>query len=291
MTLLDDSTVVTGILYQHKDSTDTQLLSGLEIGVKLFDGLPITGFTYRLERSTEDSLVSGSRVTGVVYRFEDGLDDVILRSARIKGVIFRRRDAGGEVVRDSDTIDSSSAVPSSLEHGLPEGSHIVGLICHQKHKGDEQVVTGSRVKMNILSGSSIVGIVYESPDGENIKRVTGPNITGLLFQEQNAGSETIVGDINILGIIYQDKNALFERFSAGSHETRTMAARVVLYVLLIFGILGLALPIIRKDADFSSLDLLALPSVVITVLLTLMVIIPVLLLVYEKYSSRMQPTL
>jgi hypothetical protein len=78
---LDNSTIVTGVLYQHKDSTDIQLLGGLTIGVKLFGRVPFTGFTYRQETSAEDKLLSGSRVTGIVYRYEDGLDDVILCDA------------------------------------------------------------------------------------------------------------------------------------------------------------------------------------------------------------------
>jgi len=292
MKLLDNSTIVTGVLYQHRDSTDTQLLGGLAIGVKLFDGVPITGFTYRQETSAEDKLLSGSRVTGIVYRYEDGLDDVILRSSRIRGVIFKSREAAiSEVARGSGNIDASSGASGSLEQGLPEGSQIVGLICHKTSTGDEQVVTGPKVNLKILIGSSIVGIMYEGPDGENIKRLTGSNITGLLFQQQNANSETIIGDMNILGIIYQDKSTVSERLAAGSHDAFAMAARVILYVLLIFGILGLALPIVRKDTDFSPLNFLALPSAVITVLLLLMVIVPVILLVYQWYRSQKQPPL
>jgi len=75
MKLPEDSSVITGVLYQHKGSTDTQLLGGLAIGVKLFDGVPISGFTYCEENSIEDKLVSGSRVTGIVYRHETSVDD------------------------------------------------------------------------------------------------------------------------------------------------------------------------------------------------------------------------
>lgn len=289
---LDNSTIVTGVLYQQKDSTDTQLLGGLAISVKLFDGVPITGFTYRQEKSAEDKLLSGSQVTGIVYRYEDGLDDVILRSSRIRGVIFRSRDAAiSEVARSSDNIDASSGAPGSLEQRLPEGSQIIGLICHRKDTGEEQVITGPRVKLKILNGSSIVGIMYEGPDEENIKRLTGSNITGLLFQQQNANSETILGDMNILGIIYQDKSALSERLAAGSHETLAMVVRVILYVLLILGILGLVLPILRKDTDFSPLNFLALPSAAVMVLLLLMVIVPAILLVYQWYRSQKRPAL
>jgi len=76
--------LITGVLYQHKGSTDTQLLGGLAIGVKLFDGVPISGFTYCEENSIEDKLVSGSRVTGSWYRHETSVDDRILRSAKNK---------------------------------------------------------------------------------------------------------------------------------------------------------------------------------------------------------------
>jgi hypothetical protein len=288
MKLLDDSTIVTGVLYQHKDSTDTQLLGGLAIGVKLFDRVPITGFTYRQEKSTEDKILSGSQVTGIVYRYEDGLDDVILRSSRIRGVIFRSRDAAiSEVARGSGNIDASSGAPGSLAQGLPEGSQIVGLICQKTNTGEEQVITGPRVNLKILNGSSVVGIMYEGPDGESIKRLTGSNITGLLFQQQKADSETILGDLNILGVIYQDKGAVSERL-VGSRHIFSIASSVILYILLIFGILGLVLPILRTDTDFSPLNFLALPSVVITVLLLLMVIVPVILLVYQGYKSQKQ---
>jgi len=289
---LDNSTIVTGVLYQQKDSTDTQLLGGLAISVKLFDGVPITGFTYRQEKSAEDKLLSGSRVTGIVYRYEDGLDDVILRSARIRGVIFRSRDAAiSEVARGSGNVDASSGALGSLEQGLPEGSQIVGLICRKTSTGDEQVVTGPKVKLQILISSSIVGIMYEGRDAESIKRLTGSNLTGLLFQQKNASSETILGDMNILGIIYQDKSALSERLTASSHDACAMVVRVILYILLIFGILGLVLPILRKDTDFSPLNFLGLPSAVITVLLLLMVIIPAILLVYQRHRSQKKAAL
>jgi hypothetical protein len=289
---LDNSTIVTGVLYQQKDSTDTQLLGGLAISVKLFDGVPITGFTYRQEKSAEDKLLSGSRVTGIVYRYEDGLDDVILKNARIRGVIFRSRDAAiSEVARGSGNVDASSGALGSLEQGLPERSQIVGLICRKTSTGDEQVVTGPKVKLQILISSSIVGIMYEGRDAESIKRLTGSNLTGLLFQQKNASSETILGDMNILGIIYQDKSALSERLTASSHDAFAMVVRVILYILLIFGILGLVLPILRKDTDFSPLNFLGLPSAVITVLLLLMVIIPAILLVYQRHRSQKKAAL
>jgi hypothetical protein len=289
MKLLGNSMIVTGVLYQHRDSTDTQLLGGLAIGVKLFDNVPISGFTYRQEKSTEDKILSGARVTGIVYRYADDLDDVILRSSRIRGVIFRSRDAAtGKEARGSINSDASSGTPDSLEEGLPEGSQIVGFMCQKTNTGEEQVITGPRVNLKILNGSSVVGIMYEGLGGENIKRLTGSNLTGLLFQHQNASSETIVGDMDILGVIYQDKDVISERLSFGSHITFSMAASVILYILLIFGILGLVLPIVRTDTDFSPLNFLSLPSAAITVLLLLMVIVPVLLIVYLRYRSQKQ---
>jgi hypothetical protein len=284
--LLDNSTIVTGVLYQHRDSSDTQLLSGLTIDIKLFDNIPITGFTYRQERSAEDKILSGVQVSGIVYRNADDLDDVILRSSRIRGVIFQSRSvAVSEAARGSDNIDASSGAPGLLEQRLPEGSQIVGLICHKKDTGEEQVITGPRVNLKILNGSSVVGIMYEGPDEESIKHLTGSNITGLLFQQQKADRETILGDMSILGVIYQDKGAISERL-ADSRHMFSEASSVILYVLLIFGILGLALPVLRTDTDFSPLNFLALPSAAITALLLLMVIVPVTLLVYQRYRSQ-----
>jgi len=289
MKLIDNSTAVTGVLYQHRDSTDTQLLGGLTIDIRLFDNVPITGFTYRQERSAEDKILSGVHVTGIVYQYSDDLDDVILRSSRIRGVIFQSRGvAVSEAARGSDNIDASSGAPGSLEQGLPEGSQIVGLICHRKDTGEEQVITGPRVNLKILNGSSVVGIMYEGPDEESIKRLTGSNITGLLFQQQKADRETILSDMSIFGVIYQDKGAISERLG-GSRHIFSMASSVILYVLLIFGILGLALPILRTDTDFSPLNFLALPSAVITALLLLMVIVPIILLVYQRDKSQKQP--
>ncbi len=287
---LDNSTIVTGVLYQYRDSTDIQLLGGLTIDIKLFDNVPITGFTYRQEKSTEDKILSGAQVTGIVYRYEDDLDDVILRSSRISGVIFQsRRAATSEAARGSDDIDASGGAPGSLAQRLPEGSQIVGLICHKKDTGEEQVITGSRVKLKVLNGSSIVGIMYEGPDGENIKRLSGSNITGLLFQQQNANNETIFGDMNLLGVIYNDKSAVTERLSANSRHMLSMAGSVILYILLILGILGLVLPVLFKETDFSPLNFLALPLTAINVLLLLMVIVPVILLLYQRYKSQKQP--
>lgn len=285
MKLLDDSTIVTGVLYQHRDLTDTQLLGGLTIDIKLFDNIPITGFTYCQERSAEDKILSGVKVTGVVYSYADDLDDVILRSSRIRGVIFQSRSAAvSEAAGGSDNVDASSGVRGSLEEGLPEGSQIVGLICHRNDTGEDQVITGPRVNLKILNSYSVVGIMYEGPDEEGIKRLTGSNITGLLFQQQKADNETIIGDMALVGIIYQDKGVISERLS-GSRHTLSMAASVVLYILLISGILGLVLLILP---DFSPFSYLALPSAATVVLLLLMVIVPVIILVYRRYRSQKQ---
>ena len=230
MKLLDNSTIVTGILYQHRDSSDTQLLGGLTIDIKLFDNIPITGLIYRQERSAEDKILSGVKVTGVVYRHADDLDDVILRSSRIRGVIFQSRSADlSEVARGSDNVDASSRVRGSLEQGLPEGSQIVGLICHKKDTGEEQVITGPRVNLKILNSYSVVGIMYEGPDEESIKRLTGSNITGLLFQQQKADNETILGDMALVGIIYQDKGVISERLSAFASFALDSCERCSLY--------------------------------------------------------------
>ena len=285
MKLLDNSTIVTGILYQYRDSTDTQLLGGLTIDIKLFDNIPITGFTYRQERSAEDKILSGVHVTGIVYQYADDLDDVILRSSRIRGVIFQSRGAAvSEAAGGSDNLDASSGVRGSLDQGLPEGSQIVGLICHRNDTGEDQVITGPRVNLKILNSYSVVGIMYEGPDEESIKRLTGSNITGLLFQQQKADNETIIGDMALVGIIYQDKGVISGRLS-GSRHTLSISASVVLYILLISGILGLVLLILP---DFSPFSYLALPSAATVVLLLLMVIVPVIILVYRRYRSRKQ---
>ena len=284
MKLPQDSSVITGVLYQHRDSTDTQLLGGLAIGVKLFDGVPITGFTYCEENSTENKLVSGSRVTGIVYRHETSTDDQILRSANIKGVIFQNREqAQVDAAHESANVDAARATLRSSEQALLSGSKIVGIICRDKSTGEEQLTTGARVDMKILNGASIAGIIYEGPEGESIKHLTGSNLTGLLFQQQNFNSETVVGDMAILGLIYQEKDAIIKRVTNSSQNAISMAERVILYIVLIVGILGLLLPTVRKDTDFSPLNFLALPSAVVTTLFVLMVVVSIVVLVYMRY--------
>ena len=284
MRLPEDSSVITGILYQHKDSTDTQLLGGLAIGVKLFDGVPITGFTYCEENSTENKLISGSRVTGIVYRHETSTDDQILRSANIKGVIFQNREqAQVDAAHESANVDAARATLRSSEQELLSGSKIVGIICRDKSTGEEQLTTGARVDMKILNGASIAGIIYEGPEGESIKHLTGSNLTGLLFQQQNSNSETVVGDMAILGLIYQEKDTIIKRVTNSSQNAISVAERVILYIVLIVGILGLLLPTVRKDIDFSPLNFLALPSAVVTTLFVLMVVVSIVVLVYMRY--------
>lgn len=284
MKLPQDSSVITGVLYQHRDSTDTQLLGGLAIGVKLFDGVPITGFTYCEENSTEDKLVSGSRITGIVYRYETSIDNRILRSAKIKGVIFEKREKSqDDAARESANVDPARETPRSPQQGLPDGSQIVGMIYRDKSTGEEQLTTGARVDMQILNGTSIVGVIYEGPEGESIKQLTGSDITGLLFQQQNSNTETLVGDMAVLGFMYQEKDAILERLANSSHNGISMAESVILYILLIVGILGLLLPAVRRETDFSALNFLALPSAVVTTLFVLMVVVPLILLVYRRY--------
>jgi hypothetical protein len=284
MKLPQDSSVITGVLYQHRDSTDTQLLGGLAIGVKLFDGVPITGFTYCEENSTEDKLVSGSRITGIVYRYETSIDNRILRSAKIKGVIFEKREKSqDDTARESANVDPARETPRSPQQGLPDGSQIVGMIYRDKSTGEEQLTTGARVDMQILNGTSIVGVIYEGPEGESIKKLPGSDITGLLFQQQNSNTETLVGDMAVLGFMYQEKNAILERLANSSHNGISMAESAILYILLIVGILGLLLPAVRKETDFSALNFLALPSAVVTTLFVLMVVVPLILLVYRRY--------
>jgi hypothetical protein len=284
MKLPQDSSVITGVLYQHRDSTDTQLLGGLAIGVKLFDGVPISGFTYCEENSIEDKLVSGSRITGIVYRHETSIDNRILRSAKIKGVIFEKREKSqDDTARESANVDPARETPRSPQQGLPDGSQIVGMIYRDKSTGEEQLTTGARVDMQILNGTSIVGVIYEGPEGESIKQLTGSDITGLLFQQQNSNTETLLGDMAILGLIYQEKDAILERLANSSHNGIWMATSVILYILLIVGILGLLLPAVRKETDFSALNFLALPSAVVTTLFVLMVVVPLILLIYRRY--------
>jgi hypothetical protein len=284
MKLPQDSSVITGVLCQHRDSTDTQLLGGLAIGVKLFDGVPITGFTYCEENSIEDKLVSGSRITGIVYRLETSIDDRILRGAKIKGVIFEKREKSqDDAARESPNVDPARETSRLPQQGLPDGSQIVGMIYRDKSTGEEQLTTGARVDMQILNGTSIAGIIYEGPEGESLKQLTGSNITGLLFKQQNSNTETLVGDMVILGLIYQEKDAILERLANSSHNGISMATNVILYILLIAGILGLLLPAVRKETDFSALNFLALPSAVVTTLFVLMVVVPLILLVYMRY--------
>jgi len=284
MKLPEDSSVITGVLYQHKGSTDTQLLGGLAIGVQLFDRVPITGFTYCEDNSIEDKLVSGSRVTGIVYRHETTIDDRILRSAKIKGVIFEKRGKSqGDIARESGNVDPARETPRSPQQALLDGSQLVGIICRDKSTGVEQLTTGARVDMKILNGAFIAGIIYEGPEGESIKQLTGANITGLLFQQQNSNSETLVGDMAILGLMYQEKDAILERLANPSQNAISIAESVILYVLLIVGILGLLLPAVRKGTDFSALNFLGLPSAVVTALFFLMVVVPLTLLVYRRY--------
>ncbi|MGZ4862686.1 MAG: hypothetical protein ACXV2E_07915, partial [Halobacteriota archaeon] len=111
------------------------------------------------------------------------------------------------------------------------------------------------------------------------------NITGLLFQQQKADNETIIGDMALVGIIYQDKGVISERLS-GSRHVLSIASSVVLYILLIFGILGLVLLILP---GFSPFGFLALPSATTGLLLLLMVIVPAIVLVYQRYRSRKKP--
>jgi hypothetical protein len=283
MKLSEDSSVITGVLYQPQGSTDTQLLGGLAIGVKLFDRMPITGFTYCEKNSTEDKLVSGSRVTGIIYRHETSIDDGILRSAKIRGVIFQNREqAQSDAARESANFDAARETPRSLEQRLLNGSQIVGIICRNNSTGEEEVTTGARVDMKILNGAYVAGIIYEGSEGERIKHLTGSNITGLLFQQQNSSSETLVGDMAILGLIYQERDAIRERLADSA--AISMAEMVILYMLLIVGILGLLLPAVLTETNFSPLNFLALPSAVLTTLFGLMVVVSITVLVYRRYK-------
>jgi hypothetical protein len=282
MKLSEDSSVITGVLYQHQGSTDTQLLGGLAIGVKLFDRMPITGFIYCEKNSTEDKLVSGSPVTGIVYRDETSIDDRILRRAKIRGVIFQsRQQAQGDAARESENFDAAGETPRSPQQRLLNGSQIVGIICRNKSTGEEEVTTGARVDMKILNGAYITGIIYDGSEGESIKHLTGSNITGLLFQQQNSSSETLIGDMAILGLIYKEKDAIRERLAKSN--AISMAEMVILYMLLIVGILGLLLPAVLTETNFSPLNFLALPSAVLTTLLVLMVVFAIIVLVYRRY--------
>ncbi|MGZ4882715.1 MAG: hypothetical protein ACXV2A_02335, partial [Halobacteriota archaeon] len=223
-------------------------------------------------------------IMGIVYQHETSPDDRILRSAKIKGVIFeKRKKSQDDKAPESPNVDHAREISRSPQQGLPGGSQIVGMIYRDKSTGEEQLTTGARVDMQILDGASIAGIIYEGSDGESIKQLTGSNITGLLFQQQNSNTETLVGDMAILGLIYQEKDAILERLANSSHNGISMATNVILYILLIVGILGLLLPAVRKETDFSALNFLALPSAVVTTLFVFMVVVPIILLAYRRY--------
>ena len=280
----EGSAIVTGILYQEKGSTDTQLVGGLENNIKLLDGVPITGFTYREENATEDKLVSGLQVTGIVHRSGAGLDEQILRSEKIKGVIFQNRElAQGNKAGILETVDPSREASSLPQQGPLSGSQIVGIVCRDQRTGEERLTTGARADLKILNGTAIAGIIFEGPDGEMIKRLNGFNITGLLFQQKNSSSETLVGDMVILGLIYQEKGVPFKILVSSSQNAVSMVESSILYVILIIGVLGLLLPAVRQDNDFSPFNVLALSPAVVTTLLVLMVVIPIIILVYGMY--------
>jgi len=284
MKVPEDSSIVTGILYQHKGSIDTQLVGGLANSIKLFNGVPITGFTYREENAIEDKLVSGMQVVGIVYRSDAGLDEQILRSEKIKGVIFHNRgvvqgDEGGP--ENVDALRQAASVP---QEGPISGSQIVGIVCRDQGTGEERLTTGARADLKILNGAAIVGIIVEGTEGEIIKRLNGFNITGLLFQQKRSSSETLVGDMVLLGLIYQEKGDPFKRLANSSQNTVSMVKNSILYVILILGVLGLLLPAMRNENDFSPFNFLGLPSTVIITLLVLMVVVPITILIYGMYE-------
>jgi hypothetical protein len=280
----EKSPLVTGILYQHKGSTDTQLVGGLANSIKLFDGVPMTGFTYREENGTEEKLVSGLQVIGIVHRSEGGSDEQILRSEKIKGVIFQNRDVvQGNKAGGAENIDASCEAPTLPQQEPLSGSQIVGIVCRDNVTGEERLTTGARADLKILSGAAIVGMIVEGAEGEVIKRLPGFNITGLLLQQQNSSSETLVGDMILLGIIYQEKGP-FKRLANSSQNAVSMIKSSVLYVILIVGVLGLLLPAVRQENDFSPLNFLGLPSTFVTALLVFMVVVPTIILIYGMYG-------
>jgi hypothetical protein len=86
-----------------------------------------------------------------------------------------------------------------------------------------------------------------------------------------------------LGLIYQEKDTIIKRVTNSSQNAISVAERVILYIVLIVGILGLLLPTVRKDIDFSPLNFLALPSAVVTTLFVFMVVVSIVVLVYMRY--------
>jgi Ca2+/Na+ antiporter len=62
-----------------------------------------------------------------------------------------------------------------------------------------------------------------------------------------------------------------------------MVKSSILYVILIIGVLGLLLPAVRKENDFSPFNFLALSPAVMTTLLVLMVAVPIIILLYGIY--------
>jgi hypothetical protein len=280
----EGSSIVTGVLYQEKGSTDTQLVGGLADSIKLFNGVPITGFTYREENAVEDKLVSGLQVTGIVHRSGAGSDEQILRSEKIKGVIFQNRGiVQGDKAGGPENVDLSREASSLPQQGPLSGSQIVGIVCRDQDTGEERLTTGARADLKILNGAAIAGIIFEGPEGEVIKRLNGFNITGLLFQQKNSSSETLVGDMVILGFIYQEKGAPFKILANSSQNAVSMVKDSILYVILIVGVLGLLLPAVRQENDFSPFNFLALSPAVVTTLLVLMVALPIIILVYGMY--------
>lgn len=284
---LKDSAVITGILYQQKGSTDVQLLSGLKFGVKLLEAAPITGFTYTEKESSEQKLLSGLRISGMVHKQENTPDQGILRSAQICGVIFRNRGVVQDSATRGATDDSSEAeMASSFEAALFKDAKIAGIIYRENGAGDEQIASKSTVEMKILNASSVVGIVYEGPHGENIKHLSGSEITGLLFQQENAKTETILGDKAILGIIYQEKYAGLENLANGSRRWTTAAKRAVPYLLSIIGAAGLLILFLSQETGALSSNFLAFPSAIITLLLIVLVIVPVIALIYQRHRKN-----
>jgi hypothetical protein len=212
------------------------------------------------------------------------LDEQILRSEKIKGVIFQNRGVvQGDKAGGQENADPSREASSAPQQGPLSGSQIVGIVCRDQGTGEEQLTTGARADLKILNGAAIAGIIFEGPEGEMLKRLNGSNISGLLFQQKNSSSETLVGDMVILGLIYQEKGAPFKMLANSSQNAVSMVTSAILYVILIVGVLGLLLPAVRPENDFSPFNFLALSPAVVTTLLVLMIVVPIIILVYGMY--------
>jgi hypothetical protein len=253
---------VIGIAYKDAKGQDAVLLNAPEIKVKLLDNGELTGIIFKDTKNGEETCLSGLNITGVIYEDEDSSRENILTARKVLGIIYQEG--------------------TSADRTILSRSKLLGITYQEAGSTEVKLLGGPQLKARILNGSRITGIVYQEDKGVTATSLREAVLTGVLYRERTSSEESILTSLRIVGIIYRDvappsraaRRATEEEAPSGNGFRK--AERILLYLVLAIGVLGLVVPLALEQSNVTLLS---------SYIAIALIVVPVAWLLYRRYRG------